>query len=311
MVHSENGARLARWLERLPPPLQIAVTTITRFVRQEMSTYAAALAYRGVLAIFPFVIFVIALINAIDLWQVFGLVGDWAWATPEARLPRAIRQWLVAQLQQQSEGAAISVGAVAAVWAVASGARVLRTALNVAGDLPEHRPVWSRTFMSLLAAPAVAAAVITIVSLFLLTGQALVQVGRWFHVNEWLLLTWDWVRWPSGVLVAFAVVVAIYRLLPSERLSCRSLMPGALTTVLVWAVASSLLPNALSGVFQFGITYGSFSAAVVLLVYGYVNSAGLLLGAELNAVMRAANRHRVCAAGLSRSKEAPALRDFT
>jgi hypothetical protein len=43
---------------------------------------------------------------------------------------------------------------------------------------------------------------------------------------------------------------------------------------------------------QFGVTYGSFSAAIVLLVYLYLATAGLLFGAELNAVRASERRDR-------------------
>lgn len=275
----------AMLLRRLPPALQVAATSFERFVRQEMTTYAAALAYRGLLALFPFIIFIIAVINALDIWQIFGALGDWAATAPEGRVPRAIRQWLVLQVRQRSEGTVISVGAVAAVWAVASAARVLRRALNVASGIEERHSGWRRLMTSFLVAPVIAVMVIVIAALFLVTGSTLLELGRWFSIHSVLLVAWDWLRWPAGVLLTALVTVTVYRFFPARGLPWRVLIPGAIATAIVWGVASSILPLAVSSVLQFGVTYGSFSAAIVLLVYLYVTAAGLLLGAELNATL--------------------------
>lgn len=58
------------------------VRAVDRFLRHDMSTYAAALAYRALLALFPFVIFVMGLVNALDAPRLFEMLADWARAEP-------------------------------------------------------------------------------------------------------------------------------------------------------------------------------------------------------------------------------------
>jgi hypothetical protein len=52
-----------------PAAAKLTARAIDRFVGHEMSTYAAALAYRALLSLFPFIIFVIALLNLLDVWR--------------------------------------------------------------------------------------------------------------------------------------------------------------------------------------------------------------------------------------------------
>lgn len=141
MIAPVSEGPVSRYMpRRTPAPIRYVAVAADRFIQQQMATYAAALAYRGLLALFPFVIFITALVNALDVWRLFGMLAEWARTAPEGRVPAAIREWIVFQARSRAEGAVLSVSAVAAAWAVASGARVLRTALNTAGNLSEVQP---------------------------------------------------------------------------------------------------------------------------------------------------------------------------
>lgn len=263
-----------------------AARACDRFLRHEMSTYAAALAYRGLLALFPFIIFLIAIVNTLDAWRLFDMLADWARTAPEGRVPAAIKEWMVLQARGRAEGTVLSVGALAALWGVASGARVLRRALNVAADIPEVRSPWMRLASSLIVAPILGAASLIALGLFTVTRRLLLRVGGWFDLNNVLVEIWDWVRLPAGLLLAFLIAALVYRFAPSDRQSIRSVAPGAAFAALVWASGSLIFSKAVAGLLQFGFTYGSFSAAIVLVVYLYLAAAGLLFGAELNAAVR-------------------------
>ena len=266
-------------------PLQLALCAGERFVKDDMSTYAAALAYRGLLALFPFAIFIIALVNSLDAWRLFDMLLDWARTAPEGRVPSAIKEWAVVQSRERAQGGVLSVGAVGALWGVASGARVLRRALNIAAGFPEVHPAWLRLLISFVAAPIFGVGLLAIVGLFTVTRRFLWHVAGWFELNQALVALWDWMRVPAGVMLAGVLLTVLYRYAPSQRQPLRLLLPGAAVAAVVWAAASLIFSRAVSSVLEFGVTYGSFSAAIVLLLYLYLAAAGLLFGAELNAVL--------------------------
>ena len=283
------GGVNVRVQSQLPAGSPQSITTLARavdnFLRHDMSTYAAALAYRALFALFPFVIGVMGLINALDAPRFFEMLADWARTEPTNRLPGAIRQWIVFHARGQADGAALSVAAGAAVWAVATGARVLRRGLNVAAEETDIEPGWQRFAWSIIVAPIVGAAVIGAIVLFTFSQRALANAARWFSVNDFVLLLWNWLRFPAGVAIAIVVVAALYRFGPSRPRPFRMVISGAVAAAVVWIAASLVFSQAIGGVMKFGVTYGSFSAAIVLLVYLYLGAAGVLFGAELNAVM--------------------------
>jgi membrane protein len=192
-----------------PRAVRIVASAIENFVGHEMSTYAAALAYRGLFALFPFIIFVIALVNALDVWQLFDMLVNWARTAPEGRVPTAIRQWMVVQARGRAEGTVISVGALAAIWAVASGVRVLRTALNTAAQMPEVQPAWLRVGLSFIAAPVLGALLLSAVALFMVTQRFLLVMTSGLALNDAIVVLWDWLRVPAGIVLVGLVISAL------------------------------------------------------------------------------------------------------
>lgn len=255
------------------------------FLRHDMSTYAAALAYRGLFALFPFLIFLIALLNALDIARPFEAMAEWSRSEGTGRLPTAIRQWLVLQTRSRVEGPAVFVAAAAAVWAVATGARVLRRALDRTTGASNRRAAWRRLAWSLIAAPVLGAAIVTALLLFTVTRRALHGTALSAGMSQMVVALWDWLRFPAGLLLAGFVIALLYRFAPSGRYSLRRGLPGSILAAVLWIFASLVFAYALASVWRYGGTYGSFSAAIVLLVYLYLAAATVLFGAEVNAVV--------------------------
>jgi uncharacterized BrkB/YihY/UPF0761 family membrane protein len=81
-------------------------------------------------------------------------------------------------------------------------------------------------------------------------------------------------------------VGVVYRYAPDVDLPPRSVVPGALLAVSLWALASLAFALGLLLFPDYGAVYGSLGAAISLLLYLYVSAAALLLGAEVNAAVR-------------------------
>ena len=86
-----------------------------------------------------------------------------------------------------------------------------------------------------------------------------------------------------ALLLLSLVVSLVYRFAPNARLTLRSVAPGAILAVALWALASAAFAVGLRLFPDYGAVYGSFGAAISLLLYLYVSAAALLLGAEVNA----------------------------
>jgi membrane protein len=256
--------------------LRLAVAVVLRFFEHGMPVYAAALAYRGLVALIPFVLVVLSLFDWLG-------VGD---ALPRltAALPGHWRE-LGDGRTAASMGGLISAGASVGVWSMSTGSRLLMRALNTAHQVKEGRPQVSRFTFSLVFLPVIAGVIVVATALLLLTSRFVGRVGGWLGMSPVLHFVESWLRLPTALALLGLAVFAVYRLGPSVRPRYRAAAAGAMLTILLWMATSAAFGWAVSTVLDYGSTYGSLGAAVALLVYLHLTALVLLLGAEVSAVL--------------------------
>lgn len=183
----------------------------------------------------------------------------------------------------QTQGGLLAGGIALAFWSVTMGARILTKAMNAVYEIRETRPAWKRIGASLALAPALALAGIVAVGLMLATSRTVVWAASLLGLDEIFVVVWSLLRIPIALLLLSFVVSIVYRFAPNKHLTPRSLMPSALLAVALWALASLAFAFVLPLFPDYGAVYGSLGAAISLLLYLYVSSIAVLLGAEINA----------------------------
>jgi membrane protein len=243
-----------------------------------------ALAYRGLFALLPFAVFLVAVLSFLRVDAILLWLAEQGPPGLRGPLPKLI-EWLEDGVLGQTQGGILAVGITLAFWSVSMGARVLTKALNAVFEVEETRPAWKRVAASFAFAPALALAVIVAVGLILVTSRAMAWISSWAELDAVFVLLWGLLRIPVALLLLSLVVSTVYRFAPSKRLTLRSVVPGALLAVVLWALASLAFAFGLTHFPDYGAVYGSFGAAISLLLYLYVSAGVVLLGAEVNAAM--------------------------
>lgn len=261
-----------------PGALELARLVARRFFAQGMTVYAAALAYRGLLALVP--------LGLLFLWLI-DLAGI------AHALPR-LTALLLRLREPRREGGTVtdvpvegilSLGALVGLWSMAAGARLFMRALNAAHGIEERRTPLARGALSAVFLPALAAVTVAATVLLLITSRLLAWAAGWVGLAPALALLGSWLRLPIGVTLIAGAVAAAYRYGPSERPPLRTVAAGAGVAVALWTIASSVFALALATVLDYGSTYGGLGAAVALLVYLHISAVVLLLGAQVTAVL--------------------------
>ncbi len=254
------------------------------FSEDDMMTYAAAMSYAVFFSLFPFIIFLLALLGFLRLESVFDFLLRQA-STVMPGTAQTMLSNIVSQIRGQASGGIMSFGVIVALWSASSAVRMTMHALNVAYDV-EDRPGWKKFPLSILY--ALVLAVLLIVSAGLLfAGPSLVEpilraVGLGSIVS--LLTTiWAWLRIPIAVLLLMLAVALIYWLFPNvSGHPFRFLTPGAVIAVIVWILASLGFSYYVANFSSYSATYGALASVIVLLFYFYISSLILLFGAEIN-----------------------------
>ena len=265
------------------PLHRVLVRTVKAFLDDEMSTYASELAYQLLFTLFPFLLFLLALIGFLHLPDFFS------WLRLQSALvlpPQALEQVnpVIDQLQQ-SKGGLLSVGIVIALWTASAGVRLMMSAMNAAYDVVEGRPVWKRIPLSVIYTVGIAGMLLAAAALMVLGPQVMEWIASQIGMQEFIVTLWTVLRWPAIIILMMVAVALIYYVMPDVKQEFRFITPGSVLAVVVWIVASLGFGYYVKTFADYNAMYGSIGAIIVLLLYFYISAAVLLLGAEMNAVI--------------------------
>ena len=259
-----------------------------RYQKDEMSQRAAALTYYALMSLFP------ALLIGVAVLGYFGqaaLVTDAANYLKDAGAPPetvdAVSKALEsAQRQRGTALGALLIGLATALWGAAGAFGSVGAALNQVFRVEEGRGFVKHKLHNLLwTLLLILLAAITLMLLFLGGGLAADVLGL-IGLGDSAVTVWNVLRWPAALLVAMLVYAVVYYAAPNVEIrNWRYITPGAVTGVVLWIIASAAFFFYVSGFASYSATYGAFATVVILLIWLYLTSAVLLLGAELNAVV--------------------------
>jgi membrane protein len=268
------------------------------FFEHPMATYSAALAYRGLFGLFPFLLILVVLVGAIGFTDYLDKAMDHASTQPYKHVPQQLEpvvepareqvQPLVGMLERAEKRAGSDLlifGVGVALWSVSAVARTLTEAFNVAYEVAETRNQWKQLALSLAFGPALAVVVLVSVALMLIGPQLVGAIAELVGLDELFVGLWGWLRFPAALFLLGAVLTVVYRFGPNARQRFRSVVPGAALSVVLWAISSVAFSFYLATFANYGLTYGSLGAAVGLLFYLYLCASVVLFGAELNAAI--------------------------
>jgi membrane protein len=243
---------------------------------------AGGVAFFAFLAVFP------ALIAAVTI---YGLVADPAQVAAQVEslagtLPQAAQPLIADQMNAvvASSSGALGVGLVisllAALWSASSGTGNLIQAVNLAYDEQESRGFLKLRGIALLLTLGAIVFVLVTLALVAVVPPVLDAVGLGV-VGTVLAQVVRWVLLVGVVIVALAVV---YRMAPDrDAPRFRWVSAGALVAAALWILGSVGFSLYVNNFGSYNKTYGALAGVVVLLLWLYLTSYIVLLGAEINA----------------------------
>lgn len=268
--------------------LDLGKRSLKAFVAHDMATYAAALAYSALFSLFPFLIFLIAVLGFLHIPSFFTwLLDEGKRAFPASAF--SLLQSTVDQVQGRASGGLLSIGAIAAMWGASAGVRALMNALNVAYGVEETRPVWKKYLLSVGYTIGFAALLTCVAALMLIGPRPMDWLAGQIGLGNAFVTVWNLARWPVLVVLMMIVAALVYEVVPNVKQPFRLITAGSVVAVVLWLVASVGLSFYVSRFADYNATYGSLGGVVVLLFYLYISSAVLLLGAEVNAAIHRGN----------------------
>lgn len=267
---------------------QIIKRTVKETIDDDCVGIAAQLAYYFALALFPALLFIVALASYLP----YNVVNEVVSALDPIAPPEVL-EIIRKQLESIVAGEApsiLTIGILGALWSSSGAMTSIVSALNIAYDIPESRPWWKVR----LTAIGLTIALVVFVLLSFLMIVVGPEAGRWMAI--WLGLPdvvdtiWRYVRWPLVFVLATSGISMVFYYAPDADQDWIWITPGSILTTLLWVLFSMGFRLYVTEVGDYTATYGALAGAAVLLLWLYFSGLALLIGGELNSeIEHAAN----------------------
>jgi membrane protein len=260
--------------------------TATEFSEDNLTDWAAALTYYGLLSLFPALIAVVSLL---------GLFGD-----PQATTrtitdivtkigPESAAQTFSGPIEsitsnQNRAGIALVLGLLVALWSASGYVGAFMRASSVIYETPEGRPIWKLRPLQILVTLAMVILMAIVALGLVLTGPIVDAVAEPIGISSTATTVWDIAKWPVLAALFVTMISLLYYASPNVKLrGFRWVTPGSVFALAVWVLASAAFAFYVANFGSYDKTYGTLAGVIVLLMWFWITNLAILFGHELNA----------------------------
>jgi membrane protein len=265
--------------------------TFKEFKEDNLTDWAAALTYYGILSLFPALIALVSILGLVGQSATQPLIDNLGQVAPGPA--REIFTSAIENLQR-SQGAAgiiFIVGLAAAIWSASGYIAAFMRASNSIYDIEEGRPIWKT--LPVRVGLTVALLVLTAISAVavVISGGLAEQVGNLLGVGDTAVTIWQIAKWPVLVILVSLMFALLYWAAPNvKQPGFRWISPGGLLAVLIWILASLAFAFYVANFGSYNKTYGALGGVITFLVWLWISNIAVLLGAEFDAELERGRR---------------------
>jgi membrane protein len=264
--------------------LGVLKRTVRELKADNLTDWAAALTYYGILAIFPAILALVSILGLVGRSATQPLIDNLGKVAPgpaQQIFTSAIHN---IQSSRGAAGVLFIVGLAGALWSASGYVAAFMRASNAIYDVEEGRPIWKTlptrvlTTLALLLMLAIVAVAVTF------TGGLAQQAGNVLGVGSSAVTAWDIAKWPVILLVVMSMFAILYWAAPNvKHPKFHWVSPGGLAGVGLWLLASAAFAFYVASFASYNKTYGALGGVIVFLVWLWISNIAILLGAEFNA----------------------------
>jgi membrane protein len=270
----------------LAPALPISWRELTRRTFRESLDddcfgLAAQLSYYFFLALFPAILFLLAVASFFPLEN---LTDDLARTLGPFVSPEVLQliQDQMKRLAESQSGGLLTFGVLGALWSSSAALVSIVGALNRAYDITEGRPWWHVRLVAIGLTLGAALFILFALSL-VLAGPALAHhLGDTVGLGEPFKWAWLILQWPLAFALVSTAIGLVYYFGPDADQDWAWVSPGAIVATGFWLVASFGLKLYIGNFTDYNAAYGAVGGAIVLLLWFYLTGIAIVVGAELN-----------------------------
>jgi len=261
---------------------ELARRTWKEVVDDDVLGLAAQLSYYFFLALFPAILFLLALASFFPLTNITDDVGRSLGPVVSPQVLELIQEQM-RRLANNENGGLLTFGVAGALWSSSAALVSIVGALNRAYDIEEGRPWWKVRLVAIGLTLGVAVIVLSALSLILVGPTLAERLGQstgWGAPFEW---AWLVLQWPLVFVLIAVGIGLIYYFGPDADQDWAWITPGAVAATMLWVLVSLLFKIYVANFTDYEGSYGTVGGVIVVLLWFYVSGIAILTGAELNA----------------------------
>jgi membrane protein len=260
--------------------------TAQEFQEDNLTDWAAALTYYGLLALFPALIALVSIV---------GLVGN-----PESTTntltdivnrvgPNSATTTFEGPIRQVTEsrataGFALIVSTLVALWSASGYLGAFIRASNVIYETREGRPFWKLRPLQLVMTLVIVLLLALMAVGIVLTGPIVSDVAEPIGVSSTAVSVWNIAKWALVAGLFLLMIALIYYASPNvKQRGFAWITPGGIVALVAWLAASAGFGIYVSQFGSYNKVYGSMAGVVVFLIWLWITNLAILFGHELNA----------------------------
>ena len=264
---------------------ELSRSVIRDAIEDDLVGRASGLAFDFLLALFPLLVFLLALFGLFATRSIQLRTGLLSYLA--AFLPPLAFQLLkntTEELATNASGEKLTVGILVALWFASGGVASMLSALNVAYRIKEARSWFKVRAIALGLTLMISIFIFSALCIVLAGGMLIDWIGNELHLASALVAIWKVLQWPAAVLFVVFSYALIYSCVPNAQgRRWYWITPGSAFGAFLWLAASAGFRIYLRYFNTYTATYGSLGALVILVVWLYVAGLAFLIGGEINA----------------------------
>lgn len=263
-------------------PLRFCGLLLRRYSRHGVGIQSAALAFYLLFTIFPFLIFISALLGLLELnvAEILSLLRELL----PAEVLDLIEMYLT-YVSQHPSPRLLLFGLVFSIYFPMRAGNTLVRAVRTAYRLGPPERLRTHWLKVLFYTAALMASIALTLTLMTFGQRALWYAVSRFHLPSLVAELWVRLRFPVVGLLGFLALFLLYALAQDTRQPLKNIWPGALFALAAWMALSWLYACYADRFAHYSLLYGSIGAVIVVLVWLNLSAMTLILGAEVNGVL--------------------------
>jgi membrane protein len=276
--------------------------TVKEFQDDNLTDWAAALTYYGVMSLFPMLIVLVALLGLVGQESTIATMTDSLRAAGLNDVAKNVQGPLDEIVRHKGgAGALVGFGLLAALWSASGYVGAFTRAMNAIYEVREGRPFWKLRPLQVVITLATVLLISLVLIAVVVSGPIAKAVGTAVGVGDTAVTVWGIAKWPVLLIVLMAMVAGLYYIAPNVRQPrFRWVSPGGIVAVIAWILASAGFGLYVSNFGSYGKTYGTLGSVITFLVWMWISNLALLFGGELDSELE---RERELKMGLNADKE--------